>query len=179
MIFDSWYGLVRVVVAGTLAYVALIIVLRTTGKRTLSKMNAFDFVITVALGSTLATIVLSRDVAILEGVVALIVLVMLQYAVAWVAVRSPQFRNAVKSQPTLLFYRGVFQHAALRRERVTEGEVRSAVRGQGLGSMDDVEAVILETAGELSVIAHKPPSDLTALIDADQFATERARGNIR
>jgi uncharacterized membrane protein YcaP (DUF421 family) len=63
MFFDSWDGLLRVVVVGILAYTGLVLLLRISGKRTLSKMNAFDFVVTVALGSTLATILLSSDVA--------------------------------------------------------------------------------------------------------------------
>jgi hypothetical protein len=55
MLFDSWAGLGRVLLVGTLAYVALVLLLRISGKRTLGKLNAFDLVVTVALGSTLAT----------------------------------------------------------------------------------------------------------------------------
>ena len=68
MFFDTWSGLLRIIVVGTLAYAALVVLLRVWGKRTLSRMNAFDFVVTVALGSTLATVLLSRNVALLEGV---------------------------------------------------------------------------------------------------------------
>ena len=56
MFFDSWTALGRVLLVGTLAYVALVAILRISGKRTLTKLNAFDLVVTVALGSTLATI---------------------------------------------------------------------------------------------------------------------------
>ena len=51
MFFDSWFGLLRVLVVGALAYAALILFLRVSGKRTLTKLNAFDLVVTVALGS--------------------------------------------------------------------------------------------------------------------------------
>jgi uncharacterized membrane protein YcaP (DUF421 family) len=74
MFFDSWFGLLRVVVVGTLAYVALVVLLRASGKRTLAKLNAFDLIVTVALGSTLATVLLSKSVALLEGLVAFILL---------------------------------------------------------------------------------------------------------
>ncbi len=77
MFFQNWSGLLRTVVVGVLAYVALVALLRVSGKRTLSKMNAFDFVVTVALGSTLATILLSKNVALAEGVVAFAVLISL------------------------------------------------------------------------------------------------------
>ena len=68
MLFDSWAGVGRTIVVGILAYIALVSLLRVSGKRTLSKMNAFDLVVTVALGSTLATILLSKDVALAEDV---------------------------------------------------------------------------------------------------------------
>lgn len=78
MFFDTWQGLGRIVVVGVLAYAALVIFLRFSGKRTLSKMNAFDLIVTVALGSTLATILLSKDVALAEGLLALLLLIALQ-----------------------------------------------------------------------------------------------------
>ena len=68
MFFDGWSGPLRVLAVGTCAYAALVLLLRCSGKRTLSKMNAFDLVVTVALGSTLATVLLSKGVALAEGV---------------------------------------------------------------------------------------------------------------
>jgi uncharacterized membrane protein YcaP (DUF421 family) len=152
MFFDSWQGIGRVIVVGTLAYAALIAILRISGKRTLTKMNAFDLVITVALGSTLATIVLSKDVALAEGVVAFALLAALQFVVTSFSVRSRRFMHLVKSEPTLVFFRGCMLPDALRSQRVTEEEVRAAIRGVGTSELVDVEAVILETDGSFSVL---------------------------
>lgn len=63
MFFDSWSGPLRVVFLGLCAYLTLVVALRPSGKRALAKMNAFDLVVTVALGSTLATVLLTSDVA--------------------------------------------------------------------------------------------------------------------
>ncbi len=158
MFFDSWSGLVRVVVVGTCAYVALVVLLRSSGKRTLAKLNAFDFIVTVALGSTLATVLLSFSVALVEGVTALALLVALQYAVAWSSVRSTRVERLVKSQPALL-YRDGFLHDTMRRERVTQDEVRQAARGQGHADLDSVGAVVLETDGTLSFLPTPTPGE--------------------
>ena len=157
MFFDDLGDLGRVLVAGTLGYVALVLFLRVSGKRTLSKLNAFDLVITVALGSTLATIVLSSSVAIAEGVLALALLVGLQYAVAWTSVRSRAVRGLAKSEPRLLVHRGRVLTGARRSERVTADEILQAVRSQGHASLDDVEAVVLETDGTMSVVSGGGP----------------------
>jgi uncharacterized membrane protein YcaP (DUF421 family) len=154
--YDGWQGLVRVVVVGGLAYVALIVLLRISGKRTLAKLNAFDFIVTVALGSTLATVLLSSSVALAEGVTALALLVGLQYLVAWASRRSRRVERLVKSEPTLV-YRNGFLQGAMHRERVTQEELRQAARGKGHADLDDIEAIVLETDGTLSVL-REPPS---------------------
>lgn len=151
MFFDTWSGLIRVLVAGTCAYVALVLLLRASGKRTLAKLNAFDFVVTVALGSTLATVVLSSSVALAEGVTALALLVALQYVVAWASVRSRRIERLVKSEPTLLYRHG-FLDEAMRRERVTRDEVEQSARGHGHADLEVVAAVVLETDGTLSIL---------------------------
>jgi uncharacterized membrane protein YcaP (DUF421 family) len=156
MLFDSWTGLGRVVLVGALAYVALVLLLRISGKRTLTKLNAFDLVVTVALGSTLATVLLSKTVALAEGALALGLLILLQYAIAWLSVRSPGFQAMIKAEPTLLLCRGRFLAVAMRAERITRDEILAAVRASGAADVGKVAAVVLETDGSLSVIADVP-----------------------
>ena len=153
MLFDTWAGLGRVLLVGTLAYVALVLVLRVSGKRTLTKLNAFDLVVTVALGSTLATVLLSKSVALAEGVVALGLLVLLQYAIAWLSVRSPGFQALIKAEPTLLLHNGRLLEGAMQAERITREEVLAALRASGAADPGKVAAVVLETDGTLSVIS--------------------------
>ena len=115
-------------------------------------MNAFDFVVTVALGSTLATVLLSKDVVLAEGLLALFLLCGLQFAVAYLSVRSERIEAMVKSEPTLLLYKGRFLEAAMRRERMTKGEVLAALRAQGVGDVSQAEAAVLESDGSVSVV---------------------------
>lgn len=152
MYFDSWAGLGRVLAVGTLAYVSLVLILRISGKRTLTKLNAFDLVVTVALGSTLATVLLSKAVALAEGVLAMALLVLLQFVITWLSVRSPGFQSLVKSEPTLLVHRGRFLDGAMRSQRITRDEVMAALRSNGVPDAADVAAVVLETDGTMAVI---------------------------
>lgn len=163
MFFDAWYDLLRIVVVGFFGYCGLVLLLRATGKRTLSKMNAFDLVVTVALGSTLATVLLSADVALAEGLLAFALLCGLQYVVAFWSVRSDRFQSVVKAEPALMFHRGRFLDAMLRRERVTREEILAAVRSQGVGSLSDVAAVVLETDGSFSVLKTSSDAETDAL----------------
>ena len=66
-------------------------------------MNAFDLVVTVALDSTLATVLLSSNVALAEGLLAFALLISLQFGVTWLSVRSSTFRRLVKNEPKTPF----------------------------------------------------------------------------
>lgn len=151
-IFNDIASLFRILVVGIGAYVALVGVLRLNDKRTLSKMNAFDLVVTVALGSTLATVLLSKDVPLVEGVAAFVILAAMQFAVTWSSVRSKHFREWIKAEPRVLLRDGEFDEAALCDERVTRDEVMAAVRGQGYSATSQIDTVTLETDGSMSVI---------------------------
>lgn len=151
MFFQDWEGILRTVIVGLLAYAVLVIFLRISGKRTLAKLNAFDLVVTVALGSTLSAILLQESVALAEGAVALALLIAAQFAVTFTSVRFPTFADLVRSEPALLARDGRYCEAAMRRERITRNEVLSAVRSNGGHDIDDVETLILESDGSISV----------------------------
>ena len=159
MFFDSWAELGRIVVMGVLAYIGLVFLLRVSGKRTLSKMNAFDLVITIALGSTFATVLLSKSVALAEGVLAFAVLISLQFVATWLSVRSSTVQRLLKNEPKLLFYEGRFLRDEMRAERVTEAEIEAAIRQQGMVNLDEVGAAVLETDGSVTVM---PQADLSS-----------------
>ncbi len=150
--FNGWDALLRILLVGIFAYIALVACLRVSGKRTLAKMNAFDFIVTVALGSTLATVLLSKDVALAEGLLAFVLLIGLQFTVAWLSVRFSWVESLVKSEPTLLLYHGQFLQPVMQRERVSQAEITAAVRQQGVANPAEVAAVVLETDGTFSVI---------------------------
>jgi uncharacterized membrane protein YcaP (DUF421 family) len=152
MFFDSWFGLLRVVVTGTATYAALICMLRISGKRTLSKMNAFDLVVTVALGSTLATVLLDNSVPLAEGVLALALLVFLQFVITWLSVRVELVRRLIKSDATALVRDGAYLEDAMCEQRVTRDEIEAAMRGHGVADLAQVSSVVLETDGLLSVL---------------------------
>jgi len=154
---DIFFGdisdVTRMLVIGTLTYFLLILFLRVTGKRALSKMNAFDLVITVALGSSFATVMLDNSIALLEGVAALGLLILLQYVVTFTAVRSERIRRLIKSDPTLLYYQGEFLEKNMKKERILKDEIHQHVRNAGYGNYEQVSAVVLETDGTLSVLS--------------------------
>ncbi len=154
MLHDDISDVATVVVTTALTYAWLVLLLRVSGKRTLSQLNAFDFIVTVALGSIMASVILSSTVAWTEGAAALTTLAVLQFAAAWASTRVDWVRTALTSQPTVLLRDGQMNTVAMLRERIDEDSLCAAVRSSGNGDLRSLAAVILETDGTLSVIAH-------------------------
>ena len=163
MWFDEWADVARVLLVGAAAYLTLIVVLRISGKRTLAKLNAFDLVVTVAVGSTLATILLNSDVSFAEGAAAFALLAALQFLAATVSSRVKAGRSVLTARPTVLVSQGVLLDGALRRQRVSVDEIHQAIRSSGQGDISQIAAVVLETDGSLSVIDRDKVGDWSAL----------------
>ena len=152
MLFPSWSGVARTVIVGALAYVGLVAMLRASGKRTLAKLNAFDLVVTVALGSILASTLVSDQVPLARGLAAFATLIGLQFVVAWLSVRSRAFARAIRSEPTLLVRHGECLHEAMREARVTRAELETVARDSRSRELPEIGGIILESDGSFSVI---------------------------
>lgn len=167
--FDNWESLLRTFTITILAYIAMILLLRSSGKRTLSKMNAFDFIVTVALGSALAAVSLNKSIPLIDGVLAFFVLIFLQYAITWLSVRHKIVKHIITSKPTLLLYKGELLEGALKKERVTIEEINSAARNGGHEDLSKIDAMILESTGEITVITKLESDTPNTLKDAENF----------
>jgi uncharacterized membrane protein YcaP (DUF421 family) len=162
MFFEGWGGIEHILLIAGVGYVAIVLYIRVLGKRVLSKFDAFDFIITVSLGSAFAGLVTSKESTVSDAVVALGALVMLQWVAGWVSKVIPGMQHLIRSDPSLLFYRGTFLKEVMEREHVNKEEILAGMRMAGFSSIDDVEAVIMERDGSLSAIPRtvKSPSVL-------------------
>jgi uncharacterized membrane protein YcaP (DUF421 family) len=167
--FNGWDVLWRTLISGLCAYFAMVLLLRRSGKHTLSQMTPFDMIVPLTLGPILASMILLPNVALVQGLFAFGLLVSLHSFVAWLRMRSERVRQWLEPEPALLLHRGVFLKKAMRRERVTESEILEAVRAEGLSSITDAEAVVLEADGSYNVIRHKKSKEVTSLEDVSGY----------
>ena len=174
LLFDDWASLVSILISAPLLYAAVIAMVRLSGKRSTSQMNNFDWIVTVAIGSLLASGIVVKDVALVDALAAIALLFALQYIVTRSVLDQRWLRRLVKARPALLLRNGEYVRENMRSERVTEGEVLAAVRGSGISSLEQVAAVVLETDAHLSVI----PRDASGGDDGDCLTdVQGARSN--
>ncbi|AXR06184.1 DUF421 domain-containing protein [Salinimonas sediminis] len=150
--FQNWHELFRVLVTALATYTICVTFISLFGKRSTAKMNNFDWIVTVAMGSILGSSVLLKKVVVIEVALGLLTLLILQYGFTKLSVHSSLFRRTMKKSPTLLYYAGDFLSVNMQKERITKEEILSNMRIQGFASQQQVMAVIVEPSGELSVI---------------------------
>ena len=165
MFFDSWESILRILISSVFSYAVIILWLRIFGKRTLSKWNAFDFIVTIALGSIFASVVTSKSVKLVDGVLAMLFLITLQFVITFMAVRFDWFDKIVKAEPKFLYLDGEFLKGNMKQERVPKPEILAAIRSSGVSALEDVKAVVLETDGSFSVIEKSGSETNSALSD--------------
>jgi uncharacterized membrane protein YcaP (DUF421 family) len=147
-----------VVLAASLAiYLWVIAATRIAGLRSFSKMSAFDFAMTVAIGSIIASTALGAA-SLLSGLVAVAVLYLAQVVVSRLR-RATRIEGLVDNTPLLLMDGPhiVDEHLAL--ARLTREDLRHKLRAANVLRPDDVKAVVLETTGDVSVLQGEGPLD--------------------
>ncbi|KTF09979.1 DUF421 domain-containing protein [Pseudoalteromonas carrageenovora] len=152
MFFESWSEIARIITTTLIIYPFLILATHLLGKRSFAKMNNFDWIITVAAGSILGSAILLKDVVIVEVLVAVSLLLFLQYLLTWISAHFSTFDKVVKTSPQLVFFDGEYIEAAMKDTRLTSIEVEASVRKAGFGDLSTVMAVVFEADGELSIV---------------------------
>ncbi|WP_417609329.1 DUF421 domain-containing protein [Owenweeksia hongkongensis] len=142
---------IAIILTAICTYAVLITFTRIAGKRSFSKMSSFDFAMTVAVGSLLATTILSSSVSLLEGVIGLAIVYLLQISAAMLR-RFKWFKELIDNTPLLLMDGTEILYENLRKARVTEGDLRSKLREANVIELNEVRAVVFETTGDISVL---------------------------
>lgn len=152
LIFNDWQTVLRIVFSGVFIYFTLILIMNLFGKRSIANLSMHDYVVTLAMGSIVASTIISKDATILDGLVGVIVLLTLQYLVTLTSIHYARFFKTINSSPVVLFLEGEFIEENLSKNRITHFEVYSAIRMQGQTTSDNIFAVVLESNGNLSII---------------------------
>ena len=150
-----------VLISSVCTYAAILVYTRIVGLRSLSKMSAADFAMTVAVGSLFASTIATSSPPLLLGLIAIASLYAGQWLIAWLRYRVPGLQNRIDNSPLLLMSRGQFNEDNLRRASVTKQDVYSKLRECNALDMDRVHAVIFESTGDVSVL-HGDPDQTVA-----------------
>lgn len=133
-------------------YLVAVVVIRTMGKRQIGQLQPFELVITIIIAELVVIPMQDKDVPLVEGLVPVFALLLLQYGVSLLLMKSEGVRAVVCGVPSVLVHNGRIVEQELHRLRYNLSDLLEQLRVKGLPNLADVEFAILETNGELSVI---------------------------
>jgi len=148
---STWSGALQIVISAMIILVAVILLIRLNGLRSLSKMSSFDFSVTVAVGSILASTLLSDSVSVTDGVIGVGSLLLTQRLIALARSRIGA-SLLVDNSPVVLMVGDQMLDDTLKKVRVTHEDVRAKLREANVIELTEVHAVILESTGDISVL---------------------------
>ncbi len=144
-----WWELV---LRSAVVYVALIIILRVTGKRQVGQLAPFDLVLLLVLSNAVQNSMNGGDNSLVGGLISAITLVALNHAVGMATFRSKRLEAIIEGRPQILVHNGRVLEDVLARTQVTHHELLAALRQNGCSCVDDVRSAILENNGDITVI---------------------------
>lgn len=147
----SWSNIWQITFSAAGILAAVVILIRLNGLRSLSKMSSFDFAVTVAVGSIVATTLLSDSSSLLDGAIGVAALLLSQHLVSYARIHIGA-SALVDNQPIVLMAGDKMLEDALRRTRVTPDDVRGKLREANVIDLSEVYAVVLESTGDISVL---------------------------
>ncbi len=179
-VLTPWTTVPMIALSAMAMYLALIALTRVAGIRSFSKMSGFDFAVTVAIGSVLASIVVSKDPPIFSGIATLTILFVIQIGFAALRCRWDFIGDLADNKPRLIMIGHIIQHDQLKKAKMTESDLMGKLREANVLDFSQVELVVAETTGDVSVL-HTDDRDmrvadrlLAGVVGADRYG---ARGS--
>jgi len=177
----GWAQVALIALSASAMYLTVILLTRVAGVRSFSKMSGFDFAVTVAIGSVLASVITSKDPPIASGIAALVSLFALQIGMAILRARFPGLQILADNKPRLIMIGSEIQHDQLKKAKMTESDLWGKLREANVCQFSQVLAVFAETTGDVCVLHSKgdqrdiEPELLKDVIGGERFATHARR----
>ena len=158
-------------------YLFLVLALRLGGKRELAQLNSFDLVVLLLLSNTVQNAIIGDDNTLAGGLFGAAVLLATNYAVVWLGFRYPRLGRALQGTSTVLVDKGKAVDGNLQRYLITREELMAAVRRQGARNLEDIDLVVLEANGALTVEQHDRTGEVLRRLNRIEVALSQGRGS--
>ncbi len=158
LFFSGWESLLRVILTTVMTYLLLLIILKSFGSRSVSSFSVYDLITTITIGSTISSILVFEEVTLINGIIAILLLLLIQLIISKLTTHWPNLANVISPSPKVVFLRGDFLEENMKKAHINKEEILAAIRSEAQTTSDKVYAVVLEVDGTLSVVMSATPS---------------------
>jgi uncharacterized membrane protein YcaP (DUF421 family) len=151
-IFVPSISVIELIIRGSLVYLALFSVLRLLPSRQLGTLGITDLLVVVLFAEAAQNAMASNYTSITEGAILVATVIFWSYLLNWLGYKLPQFQRFMNPPPLLLIKNGRMIQRHLQRELITDEELMSKLRQQGVEFLADVKLAYMEADGRISII---------------------------
>ncbi|AAK76821.1 uncharacterized membrane protein YcaP (DUF421 family) [Clostridium acetobutylicum] len=153
--------LINTVFRSVIVYLIAMFLTRLMGRKLISQMTFFDFVMGVSMGSIITDSIVGQKFTSISSVTALTVLSILVIITGYIHIKSLKLREIINSKPIILVDNGNIVEENMKESRITINELLMKLREKNIFNMADVEFAIIEIDGQLSVLPKASQKPLT------------------
>jgi len=139
-----------------IVYLCLVIFVRIFGKRELAQLNPFDLIVLLCLSNTVQNSIIGDDNSVSGGIIGVFSLLTINYLLTRILYRMPKLNQALEGHETVLIERGEVDRSAMKREALSEMELKTVLHKQGLHDYSEVERCVLEPSGNFYIEQRDP-----------------------
>jgi uncharacterized membrane protein YcaP (DUF421 family) len=163
----SWVELADKTLRTVAVYLAILVLLRVAGKRSVGQLSTFDFVVILLLSNVVQNAIIGPDNTLVGGLAGAAILIAINFVLVFFAFLNPRFERDIRGRATTLVENGHPNRKALRRELITSAELDASLRRQGYDGARAVESAVLEPEGSLTVVPKPEPhlADVLAVLE--------------
>lgn len=145
-------GYINIFLRSVIVFIGLLFLTHLMGRKQLSQITFFDYVVGITVGSIAASIVVDRSINVIDGIIATVVWCAMPIIIGYIAVKNLAFRRFVDGEPKVIIQNGTIINKNMLREKYNIGDLLMQLRDKGVFDISEVEFAILEPNGELSVL---------------------------
>lgn len=152
IITTNWTEVGHVLLRGFLSLVVLFLVTKLLGKKQVSQLSLFDYVIGISIGNFSAEITTNVDVQILNGISAVVLFGLVAYIVSVLTMKSIELRRFFIGTPTIIIQNGRIIESNLKKVKFDINDLLEQCRNKNYFNLEEIEYAVLEVNGELSIL---------------------------
>ena len=150
-------GYIEILIRAAGAFIGLLALTLFMGRKQLSQITFFDYVVGITIGSIAAVLAVDKSVGVIDGIIALLVWCAMPIIIGYVALKNIAFRRLIDGEPRIVIQNGRIINKNMGKDRYNMGDLLMQLRDKGIFDISKVEFAILEPNGKLSVLK-KPQS---------------------
>lgn len=170
--------LLRIFARTILVLLILFILTKIMGKKQVSQLSLFDYIIGITIGSIAADISLDIEKNLLSGILSLCIYSTMSLIVSYITMKSINLRRFVMGVPTILIEKGKLIESGLKKSKIDVNDLLTEARSQGYFKLEDIEYAIMETNGKISFMLANKNTPITKKDMLDKINKESLVANV-